>query len=368
MASLFVVYDTVIQKFLSNRIFDRDYASQFPGGLSVVCLRDLVVQHGWQMITADLFLEKKPIFDQAVCVSERFTSRTEHLIELGVIPAVITSGESPNVDWRFYSKLSKHIGNFKHAFLFRGMKELVKQPTQFHPFYWPNARRDVIQGPKWDDRGFLVMVASNKQKFSVSNRAFSRMRRLAKRFIWSYLQAANPLFRIEDLYKKRLEAIYYFSRQPGFHLFGTGWEQPSGLSKQYFLAAQQAGAKPVKDKLKTMSNFKFALCFENCIFPGYVTEKIFDCFFAGCVPIYYGAPDITDFVPPETFIDFRNFREMASLDEYLRGLSETNASHYLISARHYLTEHEFDNFHQDTFAKQLMDILLLEFKSADYHL
>ena len=36
---------------------------------------------------------------------------------------------------------------------------------------------------------------------------------------------------------------------------------------------------------------------------GYVTEKIFDAFKAGCVPVYWGAENITKYVPAECFID-----------------------------------------------------------------
>lgn len=43
------------------------------------------------------------------------------------------------------------------------------------------------------------------------------------------------------------------------------------------------------NKINYMSKFKFNLCPENSDYPGYVTEKIFDSFKAGCIPIYWGA-------------------------------------------------------------------------------
>jgi len=361
MSSVVIVYDAVIPHFLGNRIFDRDYSAQFPGASVMPCLYDLVTQRGWQMITADVFLKNQPNFDLALCISERVTPRTEQLIDRGVIPVVLTSGESPNVDWRFYHKISSYSQKFKHAFLFRGTERYVKQPTQFHTFFWPNARRDVLPGPKWSEREFLVMVSANKGRHSVvPNRPLVRMRRLAKRLIWNYLQVVDPLFRHKDLYKERLEAICYFSDHPGFKLFGKGWDQPSGLSKRYFRAVQRLDAKPVDDKLLVMSNFKFALCFENCVFPGYVTEKIFDCFFAGCIPVYYGAPDITDFVPPETFINFCQFQDISDMNKYLFSLSDVDAFKYLESARNFLSGVEFNKFHQDTFAQQLLEIIKKE--------
>ena len=43
------------------------------------------------------------------------------------------------------------------------------------------------------------------------------------------------------------------------------------------------------DKLKYMNLFRFNICPENIDAPHYCTEKIFDSFRAGCIPIYAGA-------------------------------------------------------------------------------
>lgn len=42
------------------------------------------------------------------------------------------------------------------------------------------------------------------------------------------------------------------------------------------------------NKIDLLKNFKYNLCYENSIHEGYVTEKLFDAKFAGCIPIYYG--------------------------------------------------------------------------------
>lgn len=44
----------------------------------------------------------------------------------------------------------------------------------------------------------------------------------------------------------------------------------------------------VEDKHKWLQNYKFNLCFENSSYPGYLTEKLFDAYNAGCIPIYWG--------------------------------------------------------------------------------
>ncbi len=41
--------------------------------------------------------------------------------------------------------------------------------------------------------------------------------------------------------------------------------------------------------------------------PGYITEKIWDSFKARSIPIYWGASNIEEYIPINTFIDFRKF-------------------------------------------------------------
>lgn len=44
------------------------------------------------------------------------------------------------------------------------------------------------------------------------------------------------------------------------------------------------------------SQYKFVICFENSKTDGYVTEKIFNVFLSGAIPIYDGAPNIGDYI------------------------------------------------------------------------
>jgi hypothetical protein len=52
------------------------------------------------------------------------------------------------------------------------------------------------------------------------------------------------------------------------------------------------------------SQYKFIICFENSKTDGYVTEKIFNVFLAGSIPIYDGAPNVTDYILPGSFIQY----------------------------------------------------------------
>ena len=59
-------------------------------------------------------------------------------------------------------------------------------------------------------------------------------------------------------------------------------------------------------KIDTLRRYKFCVAVENSEMPHYVTEKIFDSFVAGCVPVYFGAPNIYDYIPHrDAIIDVR---------------------------------------------------------------
>jgi len=54
--------------------------------------------------------------------------------------------------------------------------------------------------------------------------------------------------------------------------------------------------------IKTFSKFKFVISFENRRLNGYLTEKIINALLGGAIPIYFGAPDIGNFLNPKRFI------------------------------------------------------------------
>ena len=113
-----------------------------------------------------------------------------------------------------------------------------------------------------------------------------------------------PNFVSRDLYRDRLEAIRHFSHDPKFDLYGHGWNAPVRYEDgRYHESIVRSYRGEIPKKLSVLQNYKFSICFENNIFGGLVTEKIIDCIFAGCIPVYWGAPDITDYVPKNCFID-----------------------------------------------------------------
>jgi hypothetical protein len=82
-------------------------------------------------------------------------------------------------------------------------------------------------------------------------------------------------------------------------------------------------------KLQALATCEFALVPENCSsLRGYITEKIFNALFAGCIPIYQGHPEATRWLPSETFLPMERFRSGAQLVKFLRAMTREEKEAY----------------------------------------
>lgn len=64
--------------------------------------------------------------------------------------------------------------------------------------------------------------------------------------------------------------------------------------------------------------YKVCIAIENSIAVDYLSEKLFDALDAGCIPIYYGAPNILELLPaPEASIVVKDLTQ-DGLDEMVR--------------------------------------------------
>jgi hypothetical protein len=112
-------------------------------------------------------------------------------------------------------------------------------------------------------------------------------------------------------------------------------------------------------KIPILRNYKFNICYENIRdIPGYITEKIFDCFFAGCVPVYWGANNVTDHIPKDCFIDKRDFHGYEELYDYLKNMSDKDYLKYLINIEAFLKSDKAYPFSSECFSKTISEALL----------
>jgi hypothetical protein len=154
----------------------------------------------------------------------------------------------------------------------------------------------------------------------------------------------------KELYSERIKVIEYFDKHhpEKFDLYGRGWNRVRKYDWfQKILGAKKYGVfrGETNDKIELLSGYKFCLCFENMThFKGYLTEKIFDCLKAKCVPVYWGATDVGDFVPTNCFIDYRRFKSLDDMLEFLENMDQAQYDEYVRNIEGLLRNQEFVNF------------------------
>ena len=69
------------------------------------------------------------------------------------------------------------------------------------------------------------------------------------------------------------------------------------------------GHRFIKSKVEALDPFRYHLAIENHHAPHHWTEKLADTFLGGCLPFYFGCPNVFDYFPEESLIplDIRDF-------------------------------------------------------------
>ena len=167
-----------------------------------------------------------------------------------------------------------------------------------------------------------------------------------------------------ELYSERLNSIRYFEKYQtdNFDLYGVGWDNPTiGVSIKNNQSEKYPSYKgTLLNKWDVLPKYRFSLCYENIYDEsGFITEKIFDCFRARCVPIYWGAQNITDYVDKKTFINRRDFKSNKELEDYLVGMSEKKYNDIQEAIQEYLASDRFAKFLPPNFAHTIINTLKL---------
>lgn len=154
-----------------------------------------------------------------------------------------------------------------------------------------------------------------------------------------------------EIYTERKRVIRFFEQfhPHEFDFYGPGWENLG--------YATYKGV--VDDKCGLMKHYKFSIAYENTKdVPGYITEKIFDCFQAGVVPVYLGSPTVEREIPSNCFIDRRQFSSDQHLYEYLSSMTEETFNEYLDNIRQFLASDASKLFDQDHFVLSVVNGIL----------
>lgn len=225
----------------------------------------------------------------------------------------------------------------------------------------------------WDDS-----LVDNKKYFKI-NYAFDIPKTIPKKFdgkkLCCTIAGNKTALHSDELYSKRMEFIRWFEKHhlEEFDLYGTQWDEyrfgrsflGRAINKIKFLRKSTFPSYKgmVDSKFNTMQNYKFSICYENIKDQdGYITEKIFDCFFAGCVPIYWGAKNVTKHIPKECFIDKRDFESFEDIYQFINELDKATYMKYLNNIENFLNSSKADPFRAEVFADTIVCEILKDIK------
>ena len=132
----------------------------------------------------------------------------------------------------------------------------------------------------------------------------------------------NEKYKINDIELSRLDHLRkkIVIELENITVHGQGWDE---LKNHKYINIEN-----VKNRMLDETNinefykrFNFALIIENCNAKNYVSEKIYDAWIAGCIPIYYGNKGIID-LPENCYINIDQFKEI-DLSNKMKQINET---------------------------------------------
>ncbi len=226
---------------------------------------------------------------------------------------ILMMWEPPTVQKELYDpKIQAHFGR-----IFTWDDDLVDNKL-FFKFHYPVLTTRIANIPPFEEKKFCVMICR-------------------------HLKSKHP----KELYSKRRQVIQFFEDKPGeLDLYGFYWEREKYKNWKGPLLG---------NKLDKLKEYKFSICYENMSdVKGYITEKIFDCFAAGVVPIYWGASNVTAYIPPSCFIDRRNFANNEEMYLFLKSMNREDYQSYLDSAGTFLKSNQAQVFSTEYFVKHLL--------------
>jgi len=176
-------------------------------------------------------------------------------------------------------------------------------------------------------------------------------------------------------YLVRKKVISFFSKknQKEFKLYGHDWDKfifanrylnyifkithlrkLKKLFNKFFMKKIYFGS--VKNKKTVIEKTKFSFAIENTnVFDNYVTEKIFDVFRFGSVPIYWGPKNLT-LIPKNTYINFNDFSSLEDLYTFCINLDDYGYNNYLSNIRNFLLDEAYI-FSPEFFSSTVFDLI-----------
>ena len=86
----------------------------------------------------------------------------------------------------------------------------------------------------------------------------------------------------------------------------------------------EAARNQVKTPSSVANKYRYVMCFENDIYPGYVTEKPLEAYLTGAIPLYFGLDNL-GYLNPEALVNLIDFKNITDWVKYIKKI-DTNSS------------------------------------------
>ena len=349
-----------------------------------ILLRERLSERGFSTNTADYLLNGTISGRINIYVAMGITTNYEKLV--GRNEVLLQSYyilEPPVVDPYSYNDVDNLTKCFDNVYIHNidgsGYERHFHSQPNLRKFYTPQTKHGIIE-TLWKQRGrdFLVMINANKARAP-----FFQLKKGQSPISLRILINKTPGLKGNELYSERIRALTALHKLGGIDLYGYGWDMsireilrdmpshPFYFPHMYWkhrktLKTIYKGS--VSSKYEPLSRYKFCVCFENMLMPGWITEKIFDCFYVGTVPIYLGAQDIEANIPKSCFVDMLDFKDYKELYTHLSTMSDEEIQSYRESGRDFLSSEEFIPFSKETFVEQFEVDLMQTLETNGMHI
>lgn len=317
------------------------------------------------------FNDNNRLFDIHDKVSNRdnclyhFYALKQALLEQGVDLSTADINSPDKSDFVIYNEMPDILPDkdkINSSFLWIYESELIR-PDNWDSYKHKYFRKiftwndDIVDNNKYFKFNFSLLMPKSINKDISKKEKFCTL-------IAGNKMVNHPL----ELYSKRIKAIKWFEKNHpyDFEFYGIGWETEHKFKdnkimrqiyrtkplQKFFPPAYSSYKGIVQSKKEILEKYKFSICYENARdIPGYITEKIFDCFFAGCVPVYWGANNIYDHIDRGCFIDRREFQNHEILYDYMKNMQDNEYLDYLNNIEKFLNSEKSYLFSSENFTK-----------------
>ena len=372
MKKIIYAYCSDIKVFQNNKVLSAPYCKQFPGLSWISCFIDLAKEKGHSVITGDVCLKaiinKEIKASDVIVIADLDSQHSKSLVSMGSKPGIVLCYESPLFAETFYENAVSFCVDYQAGILFNGIiEDHLSGKHNYYPNHYPSFSNDEIPADiiPWEERKELVVMVSNKyyrNSFHLKSILNPKKFEAWVRGKFKISSCSIKRYAMKNqLHDKRLEAIDYFCKKSVLDIYGPNWDNLNNLPLKWRNRLKNNIIKlsPITciDKKRTISNYKFSLCFENTIYPGYLTEKIIDSLVAGVIPIYLGDPNVEKIIPHDIFIDMRDYNSWDDLYFKIKSIGEIEGENMIKSARQFLGSEIGQSFTYYNHAKKIFDLI-----------